>query len=128
MLRLGLTLLGAANINGIGNALANTLTGNNGNNVLDGGAGNDRLVGLGGNDVLVGNAGRDISTGGLGNDVFRFASAAHSAPGALADIITDFDDFGDDKIDLSLVYGGVLAYRHNGAFTAAGQVRIRRQP
>ena len=31
---------------------------------------------------------------------------------------------GNDTIDLAAVYGGVLAYRHNGAFTAAGQVRI----
>ncbi len=34
-----LTLLGAAAINGTGNALNNTITGNSGNNILDGGLG-----------------------------------------------------------------------------------------
>ena len=38
-----LTLLGAATINGTGNALANTITGNGGDNVLDGGAAVDTL-------------------------------------------------------------------------------------
>ena len=33
-----LTLTGTGNINGTGNTLANTLTGNAGNNVLDGGS------------------------------------------------------------------------------------------
>ena len=36
-----LTLTGAGNINGTGNALDNTITGNAGNNTLTGGAGND---------------------------------------------------------------------------------------
>ncbi|MCB1657283.1 MAG: PD40 domain-containing protein, partial [Pseudomonadales bacterium] len=39
-----LTLTGGANINGTGNELANTLTGNSGNNRLDGGAGNDTYL------------------------------------------------------------------------------------
>ena len=45
-----LTLLGATNINGTGNGLANTITGNAGNNVLDGKAGADLMIGGGGND------------------------------------------------------------------------------
>lgn len=45
---------GNANINGTGNTLANSITGNNGNNRLDGGAG----------------PGLDTMTGGLGNDTY----------------------------------------------------------
>ena len=48
-----LTLTGTANLNGSGNALANTLTGNGGDNTLDGGAGADTLVGGAGNDTYV---------------------------------------------------------------------------
>jgi Ca2+-binding RTX toxin-like protein len=51
-----LTLTGSGNINGIGNALDNRLTGNSGNNALTGGVGEDTLVGLGGNDTLYGDA------------------------------------------------------------------------
>ena len=53
-----LTLTGAGNINGTGNTLANTLTGNGGNNILDGGTGADGLIGGAGNDTfIVDNAG-----------------------------------------------------------------------
>ncbi|MCJ2128400.1 calcium-binding protein [Methylobacterium sp. E-045] len=45
-----LTLTGKGDIGGVGNALANTITGNAGNNRLDGGAGIDVLKGLGGDD------------------------------------------------------------------------------
>jgi Ca2+-binding RTX toxin-like protein len=48
-----LTLTGGSNINGTGNALANTITGNTGNNTLDGGAGIDTLIGGLGNDTYV---------------------------------------------------------------------------
>jgi Ca2+-binding RTX toxin-like protein len=47
------TLLGSGNINGTGNALANTILGNGGNNILDGGAGADILKGGAGNDTYV---------------------------------------------------------------------------
>lgn len=51
-----LMLIGTANINGIGNALANVLTGNSGNNILNGGLGNDIMLGGAGNDSYVVNA------------------------------------------------------------------------
>ena len=44
---------GAANIDGTGNALDNTLTGNAGDNILDGGVGADSMVGGFGNDTYV---------------------------------------------------------------------------
>ncbi|MEO5615251.1 MAG: calcium-binding protein [Cypionkella sp.] len=75
-----LTLLGAGDINGTGNASANTLTGNAGDNRLHGytgndkiygGSGNDLIYGDQGNDVLVGGVGLDALYGGAGNDILR---------------------------------------------------------
>ena len=59
-----LTLTGAANIDGIGNAFNNIITGNAGNNILDGLVGNDSLNGGDGNDALNGGAGADTLDGG----------------------------------------------------------------
>lgn len=104
-------------------------------NVFIGGAGNDTLTGNGGNDTLKGDAGFDTLDGGLGkdtltgganDDTFKFKAISHSKPGTLADIITDFCDpgMGNDRIDLSAIYGPKLAYIHAAAFTNVGQVRI----
>lgn len=61
-----LVLLGTAAINGTGNSLANTLTGNSGNNRLDGGDADtttiDTLVGKAGDDVYVIRAPSDVIT------------------------------------------------------------------
>jgi Ca2+-binding RTX toxin-like protein len=110
-----LVLFGAA-FDGRGNALNNVITGN--------GLDND-LRGFGGNDVLDGKAGTDQLVGGNGRDTFRFSSKTHSGLGANADSIVDFDDAGNDVIDVSALFGPVMVYRHNLGFTAAGQVRIR---
>lgn len=58
------------NINAIGNALANVLTGNNGNNTLDGRGGADTMNGGGGGDdtFFVDNAG-DVVVAGSGYDI-----------------------------------------------------------
>jgi Ca2+-binding RTX toxin-like protein len=48
-----LELQGSGNLNGIGNGIANTLTGNAGNNVLNGREGNDTLTGGDGADAFV---------------------------------------------------------------------------
>lgn len=54
-----LVLIGAANINGMGNNLGNQLTGNDGVNILTGGAGNDVINGGKGADTMIGGAGND---------------------------------------------------------------------
>jgi len=64
----GLTLIGTANINAIGNELNNTIIGNTGNNILAGGAGNDFVFGDAGADTLYGGLGSDFLDGGLGAD------------------------------------------------------------
>ena len=80
-----LFLEGAANINGTGNALANTIVGNGGANLLSGEAGDDMLNGAGGNDTLMGGAGNDrligqegddVLIGGVGDDTYYINSAA----------------------------------------------------
>jgi Ca2+-binding RTX toxin-like protein len=73
-----LRLTGNANINGTGNALANTLAGNSGNNRLNGEGGDDTLNGGDGADLLIGGAGNDQLVGGSGNDEYRFNAALNA--------------------------------------------------
>lgn len=72
-----LVLTGSTNIFGVGNDLANTLTGNAGENLLIAGAGvdsvrgggaRDAIFGEGGDDALFGDAGVDYIVAGIGND------------------------------------------------------------
>lgn len=63
-----LTLTGTDAIDGYGNDLANTITGNSANNGLWGGLGNDAMLGNGGDDRLYGEDGLDSLDGGAGND------------------------------------------------------------
>ncbi|MFC3182149.1 calcium-binding protein [Cypionkella sinensis] len=93
-----LTLLGAGDINGTGNALANTILGNGGDNRLNGdsgsdkpfgGAGDDRVFGDSGNDTLSSGSGNDLLSGGIGNDVMVGATGADSLfGGAGRDVLT----------------------------------------
>ncbi|MCZ8233760.1 MAG: matrixin family metalloprotease [Inhella sp.] len=57
-----LVLTGTAEVNGTGNGLANTLTGNIGNNRLNGGAGIDSMAGGAGNDTYVVDVAGDVVT------------------------------------------------------------------
>lgn len=59
-----LQLLGIANLEGSGNALNNSITGNDGANTLSAGDGDDTIIGGLGADLLRGEAGRDSLIGG----------------------------------------------------------------
>ncbi|WP_308218638.1 M10 family metallopeptidase C-terminal domain-containing protein [Ciceribacter sp. RN22] len=90
-----LTLLGTANINGVGNGLANLLLGNTGNNILNGVGGNDTISGGAGADKLYGGLGNDTLVGGAGADAFVFNTTPNSSSNV--DTITDFS-VADDTI------------------------------
>jgi Ca2+-binding RTX toxin-like protein len=100
-----LVLIGAAAINGTGNALANSMTGSEGVNILDGAGGNDFLFGGGaadqllggeGSDFLDGGDGNDQLTGGTGNDTYVVDSAG--------DVITEGAGAGIDTVNTSITY------------------------
>jgi Ca2+-binding RTX toxin-like protein len=70
-----LTFIGTGNFTGTGNALANVITGGDGDDHLSGGDGADVLNGGLGSDTLDGGTGADRMNGGAGNDVYIVDSA-----------------------------------------------------
>jgi Ca2+-binding RTX toxin-like protein len=82
-----LTLTGAAAINGIGQGLNNTITGNGAANTL---------MGLGGNDTLNGGLGNDTMEGGLGNDTYVVNAAG--------DVVTEAASAGTDTVQASVTH------------------------
>ena len=91
-----LTLTGTASISGIGNDLANVITGNTGSNTLYGGAGDDLLQGGDGADRLDGGTGTDILDGGAGNDTYVMDS--------LEDTIVETTGAGSDTVEAVISY------------------------
>jgi Ca2+-binding RTX toxin-like protein len=85
-----------------GNALANNLSGGNGDDLLSGLAGDDVISGGAGDDIIYGGLGADWLSGGADSDTFKFSSAEASqmVNGKPQDVITDFQH-GYDTIDLS---------------------------
>lgn len=100
-----LSLRGSLDLNGRGNALDNTLIGNDGANRLEGLDGSDVLKGGRGDDVLSGGKGRDMLVGGAGADAFRFAD--HYAADSGRDTIVDFVH-GTDRIEIQRYYYGAV--------------------
>ena len=96
-----LTLIGSANINGVGNSLANALIGNVGNNLLDGGAGNDLIQAGDGNDTLQGGSGNDSLNGDAGNDLLDGGAGTDSMAGGSGDDIYIVDQSGDSLSELA---------------------------
>ncbi|MFC3080129.1 glycosyl hydrolase family 28-related protein [Phenylobacterium terrae] len=64
-----LTLLGAADLIGVGNGSHNRIVGNAGHNLIDGGLGNDTLLGGLGNDTYVVNVTGDVVTENPGEGI-----------------------------------------------------------
>ncbi|MEO6110715.1 MAG: calcium-binding protein [Nitrospiraceae bacterium] len=97
-----LTLTGTADLNGIGNALNNDITGNGGINRLDGKGGTDHLVGGDKNDILLGGTGdNDLLEGGEGFDTYYYNA------GDGIDQIEDSDATGKIVFNGGLLQGGI---------------------
>ncbi len=90
-----LVLTGSSNVNGIGNALNNSITGNSGNNTLDGGTGGDNLA------------------GGLGNDTYIVDN--------IGDVVTEALNAGIDTVQSSITYT-LGANAENLTLTGSGAV------
>jgi Ca2+-binding RTX toxin-like protein len=108
-----LFMTGAADINGTGNALNNSITGTTGNNTLSGGAGNDIMVGGAGNDVMDGGTGNDNMNGGAGDDTYIVDSAL--------DVVTEDLGGGIDTV-LSSVARTLGANQENLTLTGAAAI------
>jgi Ca2+-binding RTX toxin-like protein len=115
-----LTLTGAANASGTGNALANVILGNSGGNLLKGLAGNDVINGGAGADRIYGGLGADVQTGGTGADRFIVSTLSESTQAA-SDRVTDFDPTLDlidvSAIDANTALSGNQAFAWAAAFT-----------
>ncbi len=131
--RLDLSCAGG-DIDGTGNAQANSLLGNCHVNILSGLAGNDVIEGWDGDDVLIGGLGNDRLIGGADADTFVVLNSdmVSSLLGQVrqGDVILDLDFSEGDRIDLSdidadVTQGGDQDFYFVSAFTKqAGQARL----
>ena len=105
-----LSLMGAFDQDGTGNAQANTINGNNfvntliggaGADVLNGNAGNDTLEGGADNDRLNGGAGIDSLAGGDGADILDGGTQADSMAGGLGNDTYSVDNASDTVTELT---------------------------
>jgi len=100
----------------VGDALANSLSGYEGNDVLSGGDGNDTLDGGRDNDILEGGAGADTLIGGSGVDIVRYNT---SATGIAVDLSlgagTGGDAAGDSLTGIENVSGSAFNDTITGA-------------
>lgn len=94
-----LTLMGSANIDGVGNNADNVLVGNNGNNVLNGGLGADRLDGGGGVDYA-------SYTGSTAGIVVSLGKPANNTGEAAGDIHVSIEGLIGSAFDDALIGDG----------------------
>ncbi|MGE5548429.1 MAG: beta strand repeat-containing protein [Solirubrobacterales bacterium] len=119
-----LAFAGSGAFHGIGNSLANILTGGDADDTLEGGDGVDTLNGGGGNDSLDGGAGADNLVGGAGDDVYVFDNAGDKASevggrtGGVDTILLDFTTATFDMSKLKDIEN--LTYLGGGGFSAKG--------
>ncbi len=102
----------AAGFNGVGNELANTITGGIGNDQLEGLGGADHLLGGLGDDVLIGGAGADAMDGGSGSDTASYAGASTAVSVNLGNAAANgagSDATGDTYVSIENVTGTAFA-------------------
>jgi serralysin len=85
-----LVYTGTGSFTGTGNALANTITGGNGNDTLNGGAGADTLIGGTGNDIYIVDSAADIilENVGEGTDTVRTALASYTLAANVENLVS----------------------------------------
>jgi hypothetical protein len=117
-----------------GNGGRDRLYGNSGNDTIRagqdddrlwGGQGNDQLFGDLGNDTLSGDTGTNTLTGGTGDDLFIISPTSGGEIAAMADVITDFQQTGADRLGLTdgLTFAELVIEAGSGEF--AGDTLIR---
>lgn len=91
------SFIGTGNFTGVGNGLANTLSG---------GGGNDVILGGDGNDILIGGSGGDVLNGGNGSDVASYSTAPAGVRASLTSpSINTGDAAGDSYVAIESLAG-----------------------
>ena len=105
-----LVLTGGDNLEGVGNSLNNTITGNNGNNYIDGMAGADVMVGGNGNDTyIVDNISDVISESGGGGTYAVESSVNYSLTANVENLtLTGTATTGTGNISNNILIGNEL--------------------